>query len=165
MGKKVGMTQIFAEDGKIVPVTVVEAAPGVIVQIKTEANDGYNSIQLGFDPIKNANKPQKNHAAKADTAPARYLKEFRIADPKTTSWDRHSASSSSFPAIRWTSPASPRGRASPARSNGGVLPGPDGSWFEKSPPPGFRRRQRPRQGFKEKIPGPPWQQAGHHSKP
>ncbi len=80
MGKKVGMTQIFAEDGKIVPVTVVEAAPSVIVQIKNETNDGYNSIQLGFDQIRNANKPEKGHAAKANVAPVRYLREFRIDD-------------------------------------------------------------------------------------
>ena len=81
MGKKVGMTQIFAEDGKIIPVTVVEAAPSVIVQIKNEANDGYNSIQLGFDQIKKANQPAKGHVAKADVAPVRYLREFRVADP------------------------------------------------------------------------------------
>ncbi len=81
MGKKVGMTQIFAEDGKIIPVTVVEAAPSVIVQIKNEANDGYNSIQLGFDQIRKANQPAKGHVAKANVAPVRYLREFRVADP------------------------------------------------------------------------------------
>ena len=62
MGKKVGMTQIFAEDGKIIPVTVVETAPSVIVQIKDEATDGYQAIQLGFDEKKkekHINKPEK----------------------------------------------------------------------------------------------------------
>ncbi len=82
MGKKVGMTQIFAEDGKIVPVTVVEAAPSVIVQIKNEATDGYQAIQLGFDELraKQTNKPQQGHFAKADVKPTRYLREFRVAD-------------------------------------------------------------------------------------
>lgn len=82
MGKKIGMTQIFAEDGKIIPVTVVEAAPSVIVQIKNKATDGYQSIQLGFDELraKQTNKPQQGHFAKADVKPTRYLREFRIAD-------------------------------------------------------------------------------------
>ena len=68
MGKKVGMTQIFAEDGKIIPVTVVETAPSVIVQIKDEATDGYKAIQLGFDvkKEKHVNKPEKGHFAKAE---------------------------------------------------------------------------------------------------
>ncbi|MEG1334906.1 MAG: 50S ribosomal protein L3 [Clostridiales bacterium] len=82
MGKKVGMTQIFAEDGKIIPVTVVEAAPSVIVQIKKEATDGYQAIQLGFDTLRASlvNKPQKGHFAKADKEPTRYLREFRVED-------------------------------------------------------------------------------------
>ena len=82
MGKKVGMTQIFAEDGKIIPVTVVETAPSVIVQIKDEATDGYKAIQLGFDEKKekHTNKPEKGHFAKADVAPTRVLKEFRVDD-------------------------------------------------------------------------------------
>ncbi len=82
MGKKVGMTQIFDEDGKIIPVTVVEAAPSVIVQIKSEATDGYQAIQLGFDTLraKLVNKPQKGHFAKSETEPTRYLREFRVED-------------------------------------------------------------------------------------
>ena len=82
MGKKVGMTQIFAEDGKIIPVTVVEAAPSVIVQIKNEATDGYQAIQLGFDELraKLTNNPQQGHFAKADVKPTRYLREFRVED-------------------------------------------------------------------------------------
>lgn len=83
MGKKVGMTQIFAEDGKIIPVTVVETAPSVIVQIKDEATDGYKAIQLGFDEKKkekHINKPEKGHFAKADVTPTRVLKEFRVED-------------------------------------------------------------------------------------
>lgn len=82
MGKKVGMTQIFAEDGKIIPVTVVETAPSVIVQIKDEATDGYKAIQLGFGAKKEKyiNKPEKGHFAKADVAPTKVLKEFRVDD-------------------------------------------------------------------------------------
>lgn len=83
MGKKVGMTQIFAEDGKIIPVTVVETAPSVIVQIKDEATDGYQAIQLGFDEKKkekHINKPEKGHFAKANVAPTKVLKEFRVDD-------------------------------------------------------------------------------------
>ena len=83
MGKKVGMTQIFAEDGKIIPVTVVETAPSVIVQIKDEATDGYKAIQLGFDEKKKEkqiNKPEKGHFAKANVTPTRVLKEFRVED-------------------------------------------------------------------------------------
>ena len=83
MGKKVGMTQIFAEDGKIIPVTVVETAPSVIVQIKDEATDGYQAIQLGFDEKKkekHINKPEKGHFAKANVAPTKVLKEFRVED-------------------------------------------------------------------------------------
>ena len=82
MGKKVGMTQIFAEDGKIIPVTVVETAPSVIVQIKDEARDGYKAIQLGFDVKKEnqINKPEKGHFAKAEVAPTKVLKEFRVED-------------------------------------------------------------------------------------
>ena len=80
MGKKVGMTQIFAEDGKIIPVTVVEAAPSVIVQIKDKATDGYQAIQLGFDELraKQTNKPQQGHFAKADVKPT------------STAWARNS---------------------------------------------------------------------------
>ena len=83
MGKKVGMTQIFAEDGKIIPVTVVETAPSVIVQIKDEATDGYQAIQLGFNEKKkekHINKPEKGHFAKANVAPTKVLKEFRVED-------------------------------------------------------------------------------------
>jgi large subunit ribosomal protein L3 len=80
LGKKLGMTQIFAPDGKIIPVTVVEAGPCVVVQKKTVATDGYNAIQVGFDTIKEklVNKPQKGHFAKANVKPTRYLRELRL---------------------------------------------------------------------------------------
>ena len=80
IGKKIGMTQIFAEAGNVVPVTVVEAGPCVVVQKKTVENDGYNSIQFGFGDMREklANKPIKGHFAKADVAVKRTLKEFRL---------------------------------------------------------------------------------------
>jgi large subunit ribosomal protein L3 len=82
IGKKIGMTQIFDENGKVVPVTVVEAGPCVVVQKKTSDNDGYEAIQVGFDEIREklANKPRKGHFAKAGTTLRRTLKEFRLDD-------------------------------------------------------------------------------------
>ena len=82
MGKKLGMTQLFDEKGKMIPVTVIEAGPCVIVQKKTKENDGYESLQVGFGEIsdKNVNKPRKGHFAKADVAGKRALKEFRLDD-------------------------------------------------------------------------------------
>ncbi len=82
IGKKIGMTQIFDEAGKIVPVTVVEAGPCVVVQKKTAENDGYEAIQLGFGDIrsKNVTKPLQGHFKKADVAMKRTLKEFRLDD-------------------------------------------------------------------------------------
>ncbi len=82
MGKKVGMTQIFDEQGRMIPVTVVEAMPNVVVQIKTEDKEGYNAIQVGFGEIRESlvNKPRKGTFAKAGVAPRRFLKEFRLED-------------------------------------------------------------------------------------
>ena len=80
IGKKIGMTQIFDEAGKVIPVTVVEAGPCVVVQKKTVDNDGYDAVQLGFGDLREklANKPIKGHFAKADVALKRTLKEFRL---------------------------------------------------------------------------------------
>jgi len=80
LGRKIGMTQIFTEDGKAVPVTVIEAGPCVVVQKKTLANDGYNAIQLGFGEIKEnkVNKPLKGHFIRASVKPVRYLRELRV---------------------------------------------------------------------------------------
>ncbi|MBC5648576.1 50S ribosomal protein L3 [Christensenella tenuis] len=79
LGEKIGMTQIFAEDGRVVPVTVVKAGPCVIVQKKTVETDGYNAVQVGFGEVKEKNviKPKKGHFAKVKAAPTRYLREFR----------------------------------------------------------------------------------------
>ncbi len=80
IGKKIGMTQIFDEAGKVIPVTVVEAGPCTVTQIKTMENDGYEAIQVGFGDVKvsRVNKPMKGHFDKADVAPKKTLKEFRL---------------------------------------------------------------------------------------
>ena len=82
LGRKLGMTQVFEKNGKLVPVTVVEVEPNVVTQIKTTENDGYEAIQLGFDTKREklSNKAEKGHLAKANTAPKRFLKEIRGVD-------------------------------------------------------------------------------------
>ena len=82
IGRKVGMTQIFAENGNVIPVTVVELGPCAVVQKKTAENDGYEAVQLGFDDKKIArvNKPMKGHFDKAGVAPKKALREFRFDD-------------------------------------------------------------------------------------
>jgi len=79
LGKKIGMTQIFTENGDMLAVTVVQASPNVVLQKKTVESDGYEAIQLGFDDEHEArsNKPEKGHAEKANTAPKRFVKEIR----------------------------------------------------------------------------------------
>ena len=82
IGKKIGMTQIFSADGKVIPVTVVEAGPCTVTQKKTIENDGYEALQVGFGDVKlnRVNKPMKGHFAKNDVAPKKTLKEFRLED-------------------------------------------------------------------------------------
>lgn len=82
LGKKIGMTQIFTPEGRVVPVTVIEAGPCPVVQKKTVATDGYNAIQLGFSVLRESlsNKPRKGHFQKASLKPMRYVREFRISD-------------------------------------------------------------------------------------
>lgn len=82
IGKKIGMTQVFDENGKVVPVTVVEAGPCVVSQKKTVETDGYNALQIGFGDLrpKLVNKPMKGHFDKSDIAPKRTLREFRFDD-------------------------------------------------------------------------------------
>ncbi|HEX9859713.1 MAG TPA: 50S ribosomal protein L3, partial [Nitrospirota bacterium] len=79
IGKKIGMTQVFMEDGRMTPVTVIEAGPCRVVQKKTVGADGYDSVQLGFLDMKESrvNKPMKGHFKKSGTAPAKHLREFR----------------------------------------------------------------------------------------
>lgn len=80
LGRKLGMTQLFEESGKVIPVTVVQAGPMVVTQIKTEENDGYKAIQVGYDDRKekHANQPMKGHFAKANVELKRYLREFLV---------------------------------------------------------------------------------------
>ncbi len=82
LGRKLGMTQVFAKNGKLIPVTVVEVEPNVVTQIKTMENDGYEAIQLGFDTKREklSNKAEQGHLAKANAAPKRFLKEIRGVD-------------------------------------------------------------------------------------
>lgn len=82
IGKKIGMTQIFTEEGKVIPVTVVEAGPCVVTQKKTMENDGYEAVQVGFGDVKinRVNKPMKGHFDKGGVAPKKTLKEFRLED-------------------------------------------------------------------------------------
>lgn len=85
LGKKIGMTQIFTEDGQVVPVTVVEAGPEVVTQIKTVETDGYNAVQVGYEDQKahRVNKPMNGHYEKAGVDPKKHLAEFRIEDGET----------------------------------------------------------------------------------
>ena len=80
IGKKIGMTQIFDENGNVIPVTVIETAGNIVTQIKTEETDGYNSIQLGYGEVKDKhiNKPEAGHFAKAGLAKRKHLREFRL---------------------------------------------------------------------------------------
>lgn len=82
LGRKIGMTQVFTEDGKLIPVTVIEVEPNIVTQIKNKQTDGYDAIQLGFDTkrVKLGNKPEMGHAAKANTTPKRFLREIRGVD-------------------------------------------------------------------------------------
>ena len=81
-GKKIGMTQIFAEDDTVIPVTVILAEPNTICQVKTNATDGYEAVQLGFGAIKpkKVNKPMQGHFDKQGVEPKRYLREVRVED-------------------------------------------------------------------------------------
>lgn len=82
LGKKLGMTQIFTEAGKLLPVTVVEVTPNVVVQSKTVDSDGYNAVQLGFGTAKDkhTNSPMKGHFARAGVKPVKFIRELRLKD-------------------------------------------------------------------------------------
>lgn len=87
LGKKLGMTQVFAADGTMVPVTVIEAGPCAVVQKKTAELDGYNAVQVSFGAIREklVNKPVKGHFAKANVTPTRFLREFKFEDAQNYS--------------------------------------------------------------------------------
>ena len=80
LGKKIGMTQVYDEQGRLLPVTVIQAGPCTVMQVKTVKTDGYNAVQLGYDEIKpvRRKKPELGHAKKADTTPKKYIKEMRL---------------------------------------------------------------------------------------
>lgn len=81
-GKKIGMTQIFGEDDRVIPVTVIQAEPNKVCQVKTQATDGYEAVQVGFGAIKEkkVNRPMKGHFAKQGATAVRYLREVRVDD-------------------------------------------------------------------------------------
>jgi large subunit ribosomal protein L3 len=83
LGKKVGMTQVYNEAGKLVPVTVIQAGPCAVMQVKTTATDGYDAIQLGYDDVKPSRrkKPAGGHAQKAGTTPKKFVREMRLEQP------------------------------------------------------------------------------------
>ena len=82
LGKKVGMTQYFTEAGELIPVTVVEVTPNVVLQLKTIENDGYEAVQLGFDDLREvlSNRPAKGHVANANATPKRFIREFNTVE-------------------------------------------------------------------------------------
>lgn len=82
LGKKVGMTQVYDQAGKMLPVTVIEAGPCAVMQVKTSASDGYNAVQIGFDDVKQnrRKKPEIGHAKKAKAVPKKFVREMRLAD-------------------------------------------------------------------------------------
>jgi len=85
LGKKIGMTQVFAEDGRIVPVTVIESGPCYVLQVKSKETDGYNAVCLGFEDRKDArvNKPARGKFAKIKVSPKRFVKEISVAEPQS----------------------------------------------------------------------------------
>ena len=88
LGKKVGMTQVYDDSGKLLPVTVIQAGPCFVIQVKALEKDGYNAVQLGYDDVKPSRrkKPQIGHAAKANTAPKRFVREMRLPDDTEVSY-------------------------------------------------------------------------------
>ncbi|MFL2029207.1 50S ribosomal protein L3 [Loigolactobacillus zhaoyuanensis] len=82
LGTKVGMTQVFTDAGELIPVTVIQATPNVVLQVKTPETDGYEAVQVGFQDKREvlSNKPAKGHVAKANTTPKRFIREFRDVD-------------------------------------------------------------------------------------
>jgi large subunit ribosomal protein L3 len=88
LGKKIGMTRLYDKSGQIVPVTVIQAGPCAVIQVKNTETDGYNAVQLGFDDVKlsRCRKPQIGHAAKANTTPKRFVREMRLPDKAGTEY-------------------------------------------------------------------------------
>ncbi len=90
LGKKIGMTQVYDEEGRMTPVTVIQAGPCKVLQVKTEETDGYNALQLGYEDVKKSRvkKPAAGHSAKASTAPKRFVREWRLGcEPEKAAGD------------------------------------------------------------------------------
>lgn len=89
LGKKIGMTQVFATNGELIPVTVLEVQPNVVTQVKTNETDGYNAVQLGTEDVREklSTKPAKGHAAKANTAVKRFVKELRLNEEEVANYE------------------------------------------------------------------------------
>ncbi len=89
LGKKIGMTQVFATNGELIPVTVLEVQPNVVTQVKTDETDGYNAIQLGTEDVREklSTKPAKGHAAKANTEVKRFVKELRLNEEEVAAYE------------------------------------------------------------------------------
>ena len=122
IGKKLGMTQLFDANGKVVPVTIIEAGPCTVVQKKTVESDGYQAVQMGYGEVsaKKVNKAAKGHFDKADVAPKRTLREFRLMTSLPSTSATSSRLMSSQRATRWTLWAFPRARATRALSSATV---------------------------------------------
>jgi large subunit ribosomal protein L3 len=89
LGKKVGMTQVYDESGKMLPVTVIQAGPCAVLQVKSAESDGYNAVQLGFEDVKSSRrkKPQLGHSKKSNTVPKRFVREMRLGDDVETEYE------------------------------------------------------------------------------
>ena len=122
LGRKIGMTQVWDENDNVVPVTVIQAGPCAVSQVKTQATDGYDAVQIGFGDIKakNVNKPMAGHFAKAGVEPVRFLREVRVENGEEHNVGESSPSLISLMSRRSTSSVPPRVRASRVASSAGV---------------------------------------------
>ena len=117
LGTKLGMTQVFDENNRVVPVTVVQAGPNVVTQVRTPEKDGYPAVQLAFGAIdpRKVNKPETGHFTKAGTTPRRHLVELRTSDAASTPSARRSTRRCSRPA-RWSTWSAPARARAPRAS-------------------------------------------------
>ena len=143
-GKKIGMTQIFAENETVVPVTVIQAEPNKVCQVKTKATDGYEAVQLGFGAIKpkKVNKPMAGHFEKLGTEPVRYLREVRVEDASEYKTGRPCRPSRHLPDVKKvdvTGTSKGKGFAGVIKRYGFAGgPGGHGAHFHRAPSVGMR---------------------------
>ena len=123
IGKKVGMSQIFDENGHVIPVTVIEAGPCTVVQKKTSEKEGYQAVQLGFEdvPERKLTKPEMGHLNKAGVSPKKYLREFDLENAAELNIGDLVKADTSRWATSWTSPAPARATATRASSSATAL--------------------------------------------